>query len=222
MYNNHVINVVGGVMTDRKTADQAGAVLTPVSRARQVEALRFIANNVFEAPTWLLEKEIVDRLQTSAPQAIQQRQASALNNLLSTSRLGRMAEVELESPGAGYPVVEFMNDVTAAVWQEASATARDPYRRALQRAHVGRLAALLEDPPAPTQQPGQGGGGQGQQGPPPFNVGASDLRAIARAELTQVRAMARTAAARTSNEVARAHLLDIVERASAALDPKTD
>jgi hypothetical protein len=177
---------------------------------------------VFEAPTWLLQKEILDRLQTGGPQAIQQRQTQALNNLLATTRLGRMWEVEMENPGDGYPVVEFLNDVTAAIWQDAGVTARDPYRRALQRAEVARLSALLVDPPAPTQPQGQGqGAGPGPQGPPPFNVGASDLRALARAELTQLRAMARSAAARSGSEVARAHLQDIVERINAALDPRS-
>jgi hypothetical protein len=220
LYMNHVTNLVGGVYTDRKTSEQPGAVFTPVAKARQKEALRFLTQNVFEAPTWLLEKEILDRIQTSGPQAVQQRQAAVLNSLLTSARLGRMVDVELETPGIGYPVVEFLNDLRGAVWQDPAATARDPYRRALQRAHVTRLAALLTDPPAPPPGQGQGGGG-GQQGQQQqFNVGASDLRALARAQLTEVRANARAAAARAGDSVARAHLLDIAERIDQALEPR--
>ena len=220
MYVNHVANVIGGVYTDRKVSEQPGAVFTPVVKAKQKEALRFLAQNVFDAPTWLLEKEILDRIPAGGPQVVQQRQAAVLNTLLSTNRLGRMVEVDLETPGIGYPVMEFLTDLRVAVWQDAAVTARDPYRRALQRAHVARLAALLTDPPAPTGQgPGGQGGGQGQQ-QPQFNVGASDLRALARAQLTDIRANARAAASRASDSVARAHLLDVAERIDQALEPR--
>jgi hypothetical protein len=221
LYMNHVTNVIGGVYTDRKTSDQPGAVFTPVVKSDQKEALRFLSQNVFEAPTWLVEKEILDRIQTSGPLAVQQRQAAVLSSLLSSNRLGRMATVELETPGIGYPVVEFLNDLRAAVWQDPATTARDPYRRALQRAHVARLAALLTDPPTPAQGQGQGGGGGGGQQQQPFNVGASDLRALARAQLVELRANARAAAARAGDSVARAHLLDVGERIDQALEPRS-
>ena len=221
MYIGHVSNVIGGVYADRKTADQPGAVFTPVSKAKQKEALRFLTQHVFEAPTWLLEKEIIDRLQIAGPQTIQQRQANVLNTIMNSARLGRMAEIELESPNAAYPLAEYLNDVRNGIWQQLSVTARDPYRRALQRAHIGRLAALLVDPPAPpAAAPGGGGGGGGGQGAqPPFNVGASDIRGLARAQLIELRSSAR-AAAGSGDAVARAHLLDIADRIDQALEPR--
>jgi hypothetical protein len=221
LYTGHVTNIIGGVYADMKTTEQPGAVFTPVSRQKQKEALRFLAQNVFETPTWLLEPEILDRIATSGPQSVQQRQAAVLNSLLQTNRLGRMVDVELKNPGAGYPVAEFLGDLRNAVWQDAATTARDPYRRALQRAHVARLAALLTDPPAPPAGPPGGGqgGGPGQQ-QPQFNVGASDLRGLARAQLVAIRADARAAAPRAGNEVARAHLNDIAERIDRAIDPR--
>jgi hypothetical protein len=216
-YMGHVTNVIGGIYADMKTADQQGAVFAPVPKAKQKDALNFLSEEVFTAPTWLLRPEILDRIAVSGPQTVQQRQAAVLNSLLSTARLGRMAETQLESPAAAYPVSEFLADVRAAIWQDPLTTARDPYRRALQRAHVARLAALLVDPPAPTQQQGGQGGGPPGGGQPQFNVGASDVRALARAELVEIRRMAASA---TTDPVGRAHLLDIVERIRQALEPK--
>jgi hypothetical protein len=217
MYVGHVSNVIGGVYADLKTSDQQGAVFTPVAKAKQKDALRFLADEVFTAPLWLLEQEILDRVNIGGPQTIQQRQAAVLNNLLSSARLGRLAEVQLESRDGAYPVAEFLTDVRTAVWQDASATARDPYRRALQRTHVARLAALLVDPPAPTVP---AGAPPGFTLPPQFNVGASDIRAIARAQLVDLRTSASVAAARTDDVVARAHLQDIAERIRQALEPR--
>ncbi|MGH7470013.1 MAG: zinc-dependent metalloprotease [Longimicrobiales bacterium] len=215
-YTGHVVNVVGGIYTDRKTADQQGAVFTPVSKARQQTALSFLSAQVFETPTWLLEDEILDRISVSGPQTVQQRQAAVLNNLLATNRLGRMVETQLEQPSAGYPVSEYLGDVRTAVWGAAASTARDPYRRALQRAHVARMAALLVDPPP---APAPAGGGPTAATAPPFNVGSSDLRALARAQLMEVRSSANAAAARSTDAVVRAHLLDIAERIRQALEP---
>jgi hypothetical protein len=117
-------------------------------------------------------------------------------------------------------VDEYLDDLRSLVWREVAATARDPYRRALQRVHVARLSALLVDPPAPAAAPAGGGGGGGPQGgAPAFNVGASDLRALARNQLTDLRTSVRSAQARSTDRVAQAHLQDIAERITAALEP---
>jgi hypothetical protein len=194
-YVNHVAAVIGGVHADLKTADQAGAVYTPASRAEQERALGFIAEQVLEEPVWILDQAVLDRIGTRGPQQLQQRQAAMVSNLLSSGRLGRMAELELTHPGRAWPVNAYLDDVRAAVWGNASTTARNPYRRALHRAHVARLAALLNS-----------------------ETDASDVRALARAQLVSVRAAANTAAGQAAG-VARAHLRDIVERIDEALDP---
>jgi hypothetical protein len=195
-YMGHVAALIGGVHADLKTADQAGAVYTPVPRARQRRALDFLAEHVFEAPTWLLEPEILSRIGAGGPQRLQQRQAAMLNSLLSNARLARMAELELTHADVAYPVRAYLDDVSAAVWQTPATTARDPYRRALQRAHVARLAALLVS-----------------------ETDATDIRPLARAQLTSLRQRVNAAAGATGDAVARAHLRDIVERIDAALDP---
>lgn len=219
-YVGHVTNLIGGVYADLKTADQPGAVFTPVPKAKQKEALEFLAAEVFDAPAWLLEPGILQRISVNGPQTVQQRQAAALSSLLSSVRLGRLAETQLESPAAAYAVAEFLSDVRAAVWEDAVVTARDPYRRALQRTHIARLAALLVDPPPPTAGGGPGGGGGPPGGgQPAFNVGASDVRALARAELVELRRMANAALQRAPDPVARAHLLDAAERIRQVLEP---
>jgi hypothetical protein len=192
---NHVAGVIGGVEADLKTADQAGAVYSPVPRQRQRHALDFIGEHVFEAPVWLLDARIVERTGAGAG-AIQQRQAAMVNSLLSTPRLTRMLDLELTRRPNVYPVAAFMDDVRASVWRDAAATARDPYRRALQRAHVARLQALMNE-----------------------ENSTSDVRALARAQLVRLRQDAAAARSRVGNDaVARAHLDDVHARITAALE----
>ncbi len=195
---NHVASVIGGMEADLKTADQAGAVYTPVTRARQKESMRFLSAQVFEAPTWLLEPGIVARIDGATPARVQQRQAAVLNSLLSPARLTRMTQVQLTAPDAAYPVAEFLDDVRAGLWRDVAVTARDPYRRPLQRAHVARLLTLLED-----DSPALAG---------------SDVRPLARAQLATLQRDAAASAGRTNDAVARAHLNDIAERIRQGLD----
>jgi hypothetical protein len=218
-YMGHVTGVIGGVYADLKSADQDGAVYRPVSRARQQEALRFLDSHVFDAPAWLLERSILERVDAGGPQMLQQRQVAVLNALLSPARLGRMAQLEITG-GDVYPVRELFDDVRAAIWRDAAATARDPYRRALQRAHVARLASLVNDEPAAPASPG-GPGGPGAQAAAAarFDAVHSDVRPLARAQLVTLRQAAANAAARSTDPLARAHLVDIVERIDAVLRP---
>jgi hypothetical protein len=216
-YIGHVANVIGGVHADLKTSDQQGVVYQPVPRARQEAALAFLAEHVFEAPTWLLERDILDRIGENGFTDLSRRQASVLGSLLSPQRLSRMAELEVTYPTTAYALADYLGAVRLAVWASPATTARDPYRRSLQRAHVERLA-LLVHPPEPEEDEGPGGGGGPGGGDPP-DVRAFDVTALARAQLVDIRRSAEAAAGATSNTVARAHLRDIVERIDAALEP---
>jgi len=195
-YVNHVATVVGGVMADMKTADQQGPVYTPVVRAAQERALAFIEEQVFDAPLWILEPEILERIRVNGPERLQQRQAMMVGSLLSAQRLGRMLTVETTHPQVAYPVSAYLDDLRSGIWGDAAQTSTDRYRRALQRAHVDRLVALYQ-----------------------AEDDRSDLRPLARAQLVQVRTLAGAAASRTSG-VARAHLQDIAQRVTAVLEPR--
>ena len=93
-YVNHVATVIGGVMADMKTADQQGPVYTPVARPAQERALAFIEEQVFDAPLWILEPEILERIRVNGPERLQQRQATMVGSLLSAQRLGRISRRE--------------------------------------------------------------------------------------------------------------------------------
>ncbi|MGH7504568.1 MAG: zinc-dependent metalloprotease, partial [Longimicrobiales bacterium] len=216
-YVGHVANVIGGVHAVLKTADQDGAVFEPVPRARQDTALAFLADQVFEPPTWLLEEPVLARVgDTGGFRDLSRRQSAVLSSLLSTQRLARMAEVEVTHPDDAYPLADYLDDVRSAVWRDAFTTARDPYRRTLQRAHVEELISLVFPP-----EPSADDDNEDDDSNPPDPT-ALDIAALARAQLGDVRREADAAANRmTGNDaagVARAHLRDVVERIDAALE----
>ena len=64
-----VATLIGGVYVDNKTADQSGAVYTPVAKAKQKAALEFLNDNVFKSPDWLAPASVMSRLGPAATAA---------------------------------------------------------------------------------------------------------------------------------------------------------
>lgn len=205
-YIGHVVTLVGGVHITLKAADQEGAVYEPVDAQRQREAVAFLRRELLETPTWLNDPGILSRIEpTGAIERIRRVQVQRLNQLLNTARITRMQEAELAAgaagrtgPSAAYPVTEFLGDLREGVWGELSAARNiDPYRRNLQRAHVERLAALMEPGDAPPDE----------------------ASALARAELAALLPAVRAAAGRSGIDAAtRAHLQDQAARIGKLLE----
>lgn len=212
-YMNHVATVIGGMYVDLKTGDQGGNVFRVVPKAKQKEALAFLNANIITEPTWLEPKEITSRI---GPSNIDDRQANMIASLLNPARLGRMAEAESVDPANAYPLVEYLSDLKADVFNGASP---DANRRMLQRVYVERLAAIIEPPPTPAA-----GGGRGAPPSAPFpytgapNLPRSDLPALARLQLKQIRDDARRMSA--GGTVARAHWDDLASRVDDVLEAK--
>ena len=218
-YMGHVTTMVGGVTVDLKSSEQGANVYRVVPKARQKAALAFLNANVFTTPTWLEPQDITSRI---GPSTLATRQATVLTSLLSPARLGRLADAEELDAANAYPLTEFLSDIKSNVW---SGAAPDANRRALQRVYVERLAAIINPPAAPAGAAGPGGGrgGGGPTTPPPYvgapNVPRSDLPALARAQLRQIRDDARQNAT-TATGIQNAHWLDVVDRVDEALEAR--
>ena len=220
-YMGHVAGLIGGVNVDLKTSDQSGAVFKVVPKARQKQALAFLNENVFITPEWLQPASIAALI---GPSALPARQAAMLNNLMSNARLGRLGEIEKFDAVNAYPVAEFMADVKQYVWNTVQATTPDANRRALQRAYVARLGAIVNPPPTPPPAAGAAAPTAAPPPPAPFMapvvLAQSDLPALARTQLRAIQSQARLAAAASANTVIKAHWADIADRVSDILETR--
>jgi hypothetical protein len=102
---------------------------------------------------------------------------------------------------SAYSAAAYLTDLRRALWEAPAGRAPDANRRALQRVHVERLAALLGPDTSATPGP----------------LARSDVPALARGELAAVGRAARLAVAGAPLGVARAHWADLAARADAAL-----
>lgn len=219
-YLGHVGRVVGGVEIDPKLSDEEGPVYVPVDADVQRGALAFLVEEGFQTPEWLLDADILGRIEAGGiADRVQRLQEVALDRLLDPVRLGRLAEAEWLSDDA-YPAAEMMEDLKDGLWSEiARGASIDPARRSLQRAYVDRLGEIINENPmnVPPQVV------QAAYGYRPQAIERSDARPLARgALLTLQEDLARALPRYTgrNEQVERYHLLDVQARIENILDPE--
>jgi len=198
---NHVAAVIGGVASQQKVSNQEGARFVPVSRDRQREAVQFLSAHAFTTPMFVVRPEILRRIEpTGTLERIRTSQLRVLANVLTESRVNRLAEQEALDGASAYRPLDLFSDVRRAIWSEieASAVRVDPYRQNLQRAYLEVLNDKVN----------------GRQ------AAASQSRALARSELRALDVAVRAAIPRTTDRSTRAHLQDVRDQIGRILDPK--
>lgn len=214
-YMGHVGRYVGGVKENYKTADQDGLVYTHAPKAKQKEAVKFITDNLFNTPKWMLDQEIIGRLQDyGAVESMRSLQANTMNSLLEWRKMGRVIENEAMNGSGAYPITELFSDVRNGIWSELSrGRTIDTYRRNLQRAHIERLELLMT---GELEVPAAFRGFAG----PGIDASQSDIRPVVRAELKTLQSRVRAAIPRTADRMSKIHLEDALVRINDILDPK--
>lgn len=148
-YMRHVGTNVGGVYEYRKTGDEAGVVFTPVPKERQAAAVAFLNKQLFETPDWMIDKEILQRIEGSGMMdRLRGLQVSSLNRLFEGDRMKRLIETEALHGSEAYTLINMFEDVRQGIWSEiyskGTVLEMDPYRRNLQRAYLDKMKDLME------------------------------------------------------------------------------
>ncbi|WP_291986678.1 zinc-dependent metalloprotease [Luteitalea sp.] len=193
---NHVVSVVGGLDSQQKHGGQSGQRFAPIARARQAEAVAFLNKKAFTTPTFLLDTEVLRRVEpTGTLDRVRTAQLRILSNLLSPTRLARMVELSAVDGAAAYQPTTFLGDVRKGLWSELAAptVTIDAYRRNLQRAHLELASARI----TPT---------------------ADEARALYRGELKALDAEVRAALPKATDAATRRHLEDARVAIAGALD----
>ncbi len=198
-YNGHVTTIIGGVIEDNKTSDQKGAIYTHVTKARQKKAVKYLNDELFTTPSWVINKAIIDRTESSGvTNRIKGMQTRTLRGVLNESRIIRMVDNQTLNGSKAYTVLSMMSDLRRGIWAELySRKSIDAFRRNLQRAHVSRLGFLMSK-----------------------GADISDIKPIVRGELNRIKRDTKKAIATAPNTLTRYHLQDVVERIDTILDPK--
>ncbi len=217
----HVANYPGGVDVVFKTYGQTGDQYTPLPKAKQREAVQFVAENAWKAPKMFLRDDVLRKIQPSgAIKQLMDAQARTVRTMVSNDKLLRLVEHEATGGANAYSVKELYNDMETALFAELKQGKPDidAYRRNLQRAYVNELGAKFA-PVAATPI----------QGFPqnkifslilPPDVSNTDVRSLSRLQLDNLKNACQSASSKAANDATKAHLKDIAAVIDNILNPK--
>ncbi len=210
-YLGHVTGNIGGVKETYKAYGQEGAVYEHAPRDKQERAMKFLQEELFTTPTWLIDQDIFNKIESDGGiERIRSVQVNTLNNLLDFGRMARLMENEEVNGDDAYGLLEMMVDLRQGLFSELSrGKAIDRYRRNLQRAYVERLEFIMKNEQS----------GRSRFGGSSIDVAQSDIRPIVRAELETLLRDSRRAERITRDRLSKIHLNDLSERIDMILNP---
>ena len=181
-YMGHVSNNIGGIYQYYKTSDQDGAVYTHVKKSRQQNCMNFLHNQLFETPKWMINKEILNKIEFAGiTNRIRSTQSRTLSSLLDFGKMARLIENEAINGKNAYSLIEMMTDLRKGIFNEVYKNKTiDVYRRNLQLAYLDRVSYLMSN----------------EQGSTPswarnyvtsVKVSQSDIRTVAANQLIELR-----------------------------------
>ncbi|WP_221394844.1 zinc-dependent metalloprotease [Dyadobacter sp. NIV53] len=217
-YIGHVIKNVGGIYDTPTTYDTDGVTFITVPKETQKEAVRFLNNQLFKTPAWLLDSNILNKIKPeSGVEAIKALQEYALTSLFAGDRAVRLMESGLSVKY--FTLDDLFCELENGIWLEVKkGQSIDMYRRNLQKVYAEKLIALLK--------PGRA---NVLSVPVGITYGYStrvvelektDLTSISRAHLESLKTMIQLAIPKTTDKISKYHLQDVAQRIKFALDPK--
>ena len=210
----HVSANIGGVYEIYKTYDQEGAVYTHVPKDHQKKAMKFVQDQLFTTPNWMLDRNIFNKIESAGSvERVRGIQTRTLNNIMDFGRMARMLENETLNGNDAYGLYDMMKGLRNGLFSELRNGKKiDIYRRNLQRAYIERMETIMtteQNIPAAFRR---------FFGGTSVDVSQSDIRAVVRAELKSLRSSLRNA--RGGDSMSRIHIADALERVNNILDPK--
>ena len=181
-YMGHVTSNIGGVYQFYKTHDQSGAVYTHVEKSHQKNCMNFIQKELFKTPTWMIDKNILNKIEFAGnTNRIRATQSRTLNNILDFGRMARMIENEAINGNQAYSLIEMMSDLKRGIWAELYTHKKiDLYRRNLQLAYLDRINYIMNEDQSSIPSWARGR-------ITTVKVGQSDIRTVAVGQLLELR-----------------------------------
>lgn len=195
-----VAALVGGIEIDNWVYGQSPEVFTPTPIKEQKAAVRFLLENGFTTPQYLLKKDIIQRLgMHGVAEKIsdyQKRLLAAMLNIDTASRI-----LDLEATGyKNYTLVALVSDLKEGVFNELnnSNPKINIYRRNLQRSFVEILITFISGETA----------------------AKNDLQAVARGTLIDVQKELQRQISKNKKGIEHYHFTDLKEMIDLALEGK--
>ncbi len=201
-YMGHVANNVGGVYDYQKASEEEGLIFTPVPKVHQSACVAFLLQELFQTPTWMIDKNILQRIEGSGMvERIRGLQTRTLASLFQEDRLNRLLEAETLHGSEAFSCLNLFTQIQNGIWSELrTKTAPDTYRRNLQRAWIAEMESILKLEASKYDQ--------------------TDIKALARGSLSEIEGKLKKALKKETRKMVKLHYKDALERIDNILDPE--
>jgi hypothetical protein len=198
-YVGHVAGNIGGVYEFNKKPSQSGNIYVPVTKSKQKESLDWVLQNVFKTQKWLLDKNILNKIEeTGYLKMIAKYQNRSLKTLLNTKTLERMINAQVIQEN-NFTAIDMVSALRKGIFSETYVTKNvDVYRRNLQKSFISRMKSLMND----------------------TSIENTDISSIIRGELKTLKHLLNSASKRAINKITKYHYKDAVVMIETIIDPK--
>ena len=197
-YVGHVAGNIGGVYEFNKKPEQNGNVYKTVAKDRQIASLNWLLKNTFDTQRWLLDKNILNKIdETGYSDRILRYQNRHLNTLLNVKTLKRMIDAEIIETEF-YAVSDMLRTLRKGVFSETKKTQNvDLFRRNLQKSFIDRMGILMND----------------------SSTKNTDISSIVRGELVTLKYIISIASKRAISTMTKYHYRDCIHKIEMLLNP---
>ena len=216
-YMGHVIANIGGVYENYKTFDQSGSVYSHVVKNHQKQCMKFLNEQLFKTPTWLINKDISNKIEfTGLTERIRKSQSNNLKKILDFARLARIIENNTVNDKESYSLIEMLNDLQSGIWSELrTSSAITVYRRNLQKAYIERMDYLINK-----KQSEITGIEKYTLKRTKVNINQSDIISVCRGKLEELKSQIKKRLPSYRDEYSKYHLKDMINRIDSTLESK--
>ena len=216
-YMGHVIANIGGVYENYKTFDQYGSVYSHVVKNHQKQCMKFLNEQLFKTPEWLINKEISNKIEfTGITERIRKSQSNNLKKILDFARLARVIENNALNNNKSYSLIEMLNDLQSGIWSELrTSSAITVYRRNLQKAYIERMNYLINK-----KQSEITGIEKYTLKRTKVNINQSDIISVCRGKLEELKIQIKKRLPTYRDEYSKYHLKDMINRIDSTLESK--
>ena len=216
-YMGHVIANIGGVYENYKTFDQSGSVYSHVVKNHQKQCMKFLNEQLFKTPAWLINKDISNKIEfTGLIERIRKCQSNNLKKILDFARLARIIENNTVNDKESYSLIEMLNDLQSGIWSELrTSSAITVYRRNLQKAYIERMDYLINK-----KQSEITGIEKYTLKRTKVNINQSDIISVCRGKLEELKSQIKKRLPSYRDEYSKYHLKDMINRIDSTLEPK--
>ncbi|HEY9262720.1 zinc-dependent metalloprotease [Chitinophaga sp.] len=198
-YHRYMVHVVKNIAavnyTVRGDNDDLPAYAV-VPKAKQVAAVKFFNDELFNTPTWLIDPVIRDQVANPADiSPVDIMQTNTVNSMLDVKRINYIMMLERRfGPDKTLGIMEYMSLLHQGIWSDLNnGTVKiDAYHRNMQQNYLGALYKITRD-----IKP---------------EVSESEASSIANADIKSIAAMIKKAIPRATDAATKAHLVAMNEK----------